>query len=65
MGGNVNRAGAQEERDLGHGVIRHMRDATDDPARRQERGAHDDVGELADRREGQAGLQIVLPESQE
>ena len=58
----MERAGGEEERDLGDRVGGDVDGGTEDRHRRQEGGAEDDIGELADGRISEPALEIVLAE---
>jgi len=59
---HVDRAGAEEERDLGERVRCDVEEAAGDADRVEQRDAEDDVRELADGGVGQPRLQVVLRE---
>ena len=58
--GDIDGAGAEEQGDLGKGVVGDVDDPALDSGRGQQRHTQDDVGELADRGVGQPRLQVVL-----
>ena len=56
----MQRAGGEEQGDLRHGMGGDVDDGADDGERVEQRGAKDDVGELADGRIGEPPLEVVL-----
>ena len=65
MSGHIDGTGAEEQGDLGKGVIDDMDQSTLNTGRGQQGDTHDDIGKLADRGVGQPGLQVVFGQGED